>query len=570
MDALNLRILVNLSGGTGARAAAEARRGGAPARRRRAWCSSPTWTTATSISRLLARGWPQRLEADVKAGARGLKIFKNFGLTLKRANGARVPVDDPEFDEVFETCARLGMPVLIHTGEPAPFFDPVDEHNERWLELQVHPERRRPPEQFPTFEALMAERDRLFAKHPHTQFIAAHMGFHANDLGRLGRMLLDRLPNVYTETGAIIAELGRQPRAARAFFAKYQDRILFGKDTSGVRVSVFWRTFETADEYFDYYRDYHAFWKLYGLDLPDGVLRKLYYGNALEVVHGLACGGVPADRGTFQLIARFVRTGSRPEPDPRVTVIQVAGGRRCRRHLRVALYVVTGGAGFIGSHLAEELERAASACGSSTASSPATARTSAHLRRVEFVEGDLADLDVARQRGGRRRLRAAPGGDSVGAAIGRRTRSRRIAPTSMRRLHVLVAARDSGVKRVVYAASSSAYGDTPTSPKREDMPTDPLSPYALQKLVGEQYMQLFTALYGLETVSDPLLQRVRSAAGPVVAVLRRHLALRDGAPRGRSPTICRRRRADARLHLRRQRRRRRAARRARRRRRPGK
>ena len=165
----------------------------------------------------------QRLEEDVKAGARGLKIFKDFGLSLKRSNGQRVPVDDPAFDEVFETCARLDLPVLIHTGEPAPFFDPVDERNERWLELQVHPERRRPPSDFPTFETLMAERDRLFAKHPKTMFIAAHFGFHANDLDRLGQML-DRLPNVYTETGAIIEELARQPRAARAFFVKYQDR----------------------------------------------------------------------------------------------------------------------------------------------------------------------------------------------------------------------------------------------------------------------------------------------------------------------------------------------------------
>ena len=196
-------------------------------------------------------------------------------------------MDDPEFDQIFEACGRLGVPVLIHTGEPAPFFEPVDASNERWLELQVHPERRRPPTQFPTFEALMAERDRMFARHPHTHFIAAHFGFHANDLGRLGA-LLDRLPNVYTETGAILAELGRQPRAARAFFEKYQDRILFGKDSwAPSEYPYFWRTFETSDEYFDYYRDYHAFWKLYGIGLSDTVLRKVYYANALRVAPGL-------------------------------------------------------------------------------------------------------------------------------------------------------------------------------------------------------------------------------------------------------------------------------------------
>jgi predicted TIM-barrel fold metal-dependent hydrolase len=133
----------------------------------------------------------------------------------------------------------------------------------------------------------MAERDRLFARHPKTTFIAAHFAYHANDLARLGR-LLDAHPNVVTETGAILAELGRQPRAARAFFVKYQDRILFGKDAYVAgEYPYFWRTFETADEYFDYYRDYHAFWKMYGLDLPEQVLKKLYYGNALRLVPGL-------------------------------------------------------------------------------------------------------------------------------------------------------------------------------------------------------------------------------------------------------------------------------------------
>ena len=292
MDTLNLRILVNLSGGTGARLRKNLSVvASSPAPARMVQFANMDYSDVNDP--LFGRRVAQRLEEDAKAGARGLKIFKDFGLTLKRSNAQRVPVDDAAFDEVFETCARLGLPVLIHTGEPAPFFDPVDERNERWLELQVHPERRRPPSDYPAFEALMAERDRLFAKHPKTMFIAAHFGFHANDLDRLGRML-DRLPNVYTETGAIIEELARQPRAARAFFVKYQDRVLFGKDTyEASEYPAFFRTFETADEYFDGYRDYHAFWKLYGLDLPDPVLRKLYYGNALKLVHGLPVADFP-------------------------------------------------------------------------------------------------------------------------------------------------------------------------------------------------------------------------------------------------------------------------------------
>jgi predicted TIM-barrel fold metal-dependent hydrolase len=285
MDALNLRVLVNLSGGSGE----------GLKRMLALIAASPAPDRMVVFANLdfedidepgYGRRAAARLEADVAAGARGLKIFKNLGLSVKRA-GARVPLDDPELDPVWQACARLKIPVLMHTGEPAPFFDPVDPANERWLELQVHPERRRPSPAFPPFEALTAERDRLFTRHRGTTFIAAHMGFHANDLARLGRML-DAMPNVYVETGAILAELGRQPRYAREFFTRYQDRVLFGKDSwTPSEYPYFWRTFETADEYFDYYRDYHAFWKLYGLDLPDVVLRKLYYANALRVVPGL-------------------------------------------------------------------------------------------------------------------------------------------------------------------------------------------------------------------------------------------------------------------------------------------
>jgi len=143
------------------------------------------------------------------------------------------------------------------------------------------------------FEELMAERDRMVKKHPKTKFILAHMGWHANNLARLGKMF-DEMPNAYAEVGAILYDLGRQPRFAREFFIKYQDRILFGKDSfQPDEYPYYWRVFETADEYFDYYRDYHAFWKLYGMDLPDDVLKKLYYKNALKLVPGLPKTGFP-------------------------------------------------------------------------------------------------------------------------------------------------------------------------------------------------------------------------------------------------------------------------------------
>jgi predicted TIM-barrel fold metal-dependent hydrolase len=139
----------------------------------------------------------------------------------------------------------------------------------------------------------MAQRDRLFARHPKTQFIAAHLGWHGQDLGRLGR-LLDARPNVTTELGAVLYEIGRQPRAAREFLIKYQDRVLFGKDAwEPSEYPTYWRVLETKDEYFDYYRDYHAFWKMYGLDLPDAVLKKIYYQNALRLLRGLPQTGWP-------------------------------------------------------------------------------------------------------------------------------------------------------------------------------------------------------------------------------------------------------------------------------------
>ncbi len=243
-------------------------------------------------------GWAEKVipqfEADIKAGAIGIgEISKGLGLTARKADGSRLKVDDPEIDALWASAGRLGVPVFIHTAEPQEFFQPLDMKNERWLELALFRDRRNYEPGQVTFEQLMTERDNVFRRHPKTTFVAAHFGWHANDLGRLAK-LLDTFPNVHVEAGAILYDLGRQPRAAREFFLKYQDRVIFGKDSfQPEEYPYYWRVFETADEYFDYYRDYHAFWKLYGMSLPDDVLKKLYYKNALRLTPGLPKAGWP-------------------------------------------------------------------------------------------------------------------------------------------------------------------------------------------------------------------------------------------------------------------------------------
>ena len=237
-------------------------------------------------------GWAEKaiaqLEADVKAGAVGVgEISKSLGLGARRGDGSRLHIDDPDLDPIWDACARLNLTVFIHTADPQEFFEPIDNHNERWLELALFPNRRYPPDRYPRFEELLAERDRMIKKHPKTRYVIAHLNWIGNDLARLSKWLDDN-PNASTEVGAVLYDLGRQPRAAHDFLVKYQDRVLFGKDAfEPNEYPYYWRVFETKDEYFDYYRDYHAFWKLYGLDLPDEVLKKLYYQNAVRLVPGL-------------------------------------------------------------------------------------------------------------------------------------------------------------------------------------------------------------------------------------------------------------------------------------------
>lgn len=285
MDSLNMAVMVNLSGFRG---------------------KLLEWTLENASENYPKRfvvfinlnfenlddeGWPQNeltmLEEGVKNGVRGLKVYKGLGLTDKDNEGNRIAVDDPRLDPIWAKCGELGIPVLIHSGEPNSFWNPKDKHNERWLELKQEPDRYRSPEKYPSFEQIMAEQHHVFRKHPQTKFIDAHLGWFGNDLERLGK-LFDEMPNVYTELGAVLAELGRQPKFARAWLIKYQDRVLFGKDTyKKEEYYTYFRVLETGDEYFDYYRKRHAHWKMYGLELPDSVLRKIYFENAIKIVPGI-------------------------------------------------------------------------------------------------------------------------------------------------------------------------------------------------------------------------------------------------------------------------------------------
>jgi predicted TIM-barrel fold metal-dependent hydrolase len=290
MDKLNMVVMVNLSGEGGERLKQSITNIKANAPKRFIVFAN------INFSGIGENGWTnnavKKLEADVKNGANGLKIFKNLGFSVKDNNG-RVRIDDPRLDTIWSKCGELGIPVLIHTADPKPFWDPLDEKNERWLELITRPGRKRSATDPAPFEQLITEQHRMFKKHSKTKFIAAHFGWYANDLAHLGR-LLDTMQNVSVEFGAVIAELGRQPQSAKKFFAKYQDRILFGKDSwAPEEYATYFRVLETDDEYFPYHKRYHAFWKMYGIGLPDSILKKVYYKNALRIVPNIDKSGFP-------------------------------------------------------------------------------------------------------------------------------------------------------------------------------------------------------------------------------------------------------------------------------------
>lgn len=238
-----------------------------------------------------ARRMAASLADAKKRGASGLKIFKQLGLTYKNPDGSLVKIDDERWDPIWQACGELKLPVLIHVADPAAFFLPIDNTNERWEELHRHPDWSFYGPQFPKREELLAALERVVKRHPDTTFISAHVGNNAEDLSQVAKML-DEHPNLYVEIASRISELGRQPYSARKFLIKYSDRVLFGTDGPWpeTRLRYYWRFLETFDENFPYSEKTpppQGLWNIYGVGLPDEVLRKIYNENAARIVPGV-------------------------------------------------------------------------------------------------------------------------------------------------------------------------------------------------------------------------------------------------------------------------------------------
>jgi len=231
----------------------------------------------------------QRLRIQAVAGAQGLKVWKKFGLQVRDQRKQLVSVNDPRLDPLWATAGELNLPVMIHVADPVAFFDPLDNHNERWEELHNHPDWYFPSPPYPSFQSILDDLASLIVDHPDTTFIGAHVGCYAENLAWVGQ-LLDHCPNFYVDISARISELGRQPYTARQFMLDHANQVLFGTDMGPnlETYQVYYRFLETDDEYFNY--DTAAVpgqgrWHIYGLYLPSDVLEKIYRLNARRVLH---------------------------------------------------------------------------------------------------------------------------------------------------------------------------------------------------------------------------------------------------------------------------------------------
>jgi predicted TIM-barrel fold metal-dependent hydrolase len=298
MDRRGVQTMVNLTGGFGEGLAETVKRFDRAHAGRFLTFTEPTWRRASEPG--YAKLQADAIQSAHKAGARGLKVLKTLGLYLRDggSSGTLVKVDDPRFDPMWEACGALGLPVAIHIADPEAFFVPTDRFNERYEELANHPDWAFNTPGFPSFLELLAACDRVFARHPKTNFIALHVGHNAENLARVSERL-DRFPNMSVEIGARIGELGRQPRTAKKFIDKYQDRVLFGTDAvpygsetpqqifNDDLYRIYYRFLETEDEYFDYAPapvPPQGRWRIYGVGLSEPVLRKVYHDNAARLL----------------------------------------------------------------------------------------------------------------------------------------------------------------------------------------------------------------------------------------------------------------------------------------------
>jgi len=294
MDRKNIRFMVNLTGGSGKGLKEAVERFQKPHPDRFLTFTEPTWERSNQPG--YAKFQADEIVRAHEAGARGVKVLKTLGLYLREkiSEGPLVKIDDARFDPMWETCGSLGIPVAIHVSDPEAFFLPTDRTNERFEELNNHPDWSFHGRDFPSNAELLEARNRVLARHPRTQFIVLHVGNDAENLPYVSECM-DRFPNMTVELGARVGELGRQPRMSRKFFDKYQDRIIFGTDAvpNGTDTpqqifgdqlyEIYYRFLETDDEYFDYAPapvPPQGRWRIYGIQLPDSILKKVYFENA--------------------------------------------------------------------------------------------------------------------------------------------------------------------------------------------------------------------------------------------------------------------------------------------------
>ena len=298
MDRKNIKMMVNLTGGY--------EKGLAEAVQKydRAYPGRFLTFTEPSYSHFKAADYPrlqaQAIEQAHQDGARGLKILKTLGLYLREniTSGTLVKIDDPRFDPMWDACGQLNMPVAIHVSDPVAFFTPTDRFNERYEELNNHPDWSFYDHDFPGNAEILAARNRVMVKHPKTAFVTLHFGNFSENLQNVAENL-DRYPNMYVDMAARIGELGRQPYTSKKFFDKYQDRILFATDATphgdefpqqvfnDKLYEIYYRFLETDDEYFDYAPAKippQGRWRIYGIQLPDGILQKVYHHNAARLL----------------------------------------------------------------------------------------------------------------------------------------------------------------------------------------------------------------------------------------------------------------------------------------------